>query len=239
VTTTRPRAAAAARLGAGLGQQKRAELQELLRGCFVRAEPWLQAEKHVSAVASGLAKRNGWAIAEHAGDRRPEGTQRLLNRAVWDTFAAMGVLRRFVVVGVDEAARRRGRRGALRSGRWMRPGNSSRAPRPLVSCSTIWMCGQGGERDYHGAFVVCAGEDRAGADRRRQWIPAEHIDDPVKSLVMGLPLDLMFRIKGQLAIGICVDAFAGGVRFDSRPASRGFARIVRPPCFLQAAAERS
>jgi hypothetical protein len=48
----------------------------------------------------------------------------------------------------------------------------------------------------------------------RQWIPAVHIDDPVKSLVMGLPLDLVFRTKGQLAIGICGDAFADGIRFE-------------------------
>jgi SRSO17 transposase len=48
----------------------------------------------------------------------------------------------------------------------------------------------------------------------RQWIPAEHIADPVKSLVMGLPPDLVFRTKGQLAIIICADAFADGVRLD-------------------------
>jgi SRSO17 transposase len=48
----------------------------------------------------------------------------------------------------------------------------------------------------------------------RQWIPAEHIEDPVRSLVMGLPLDLAFRTKGQLAIDICTAAYAGGIRFD-------------------------
>src|SRR5450755_1210108 len=48
----------------------------------------------------------------------------------------------------------------------------------------------------------------------RQWIPAEHIAGPVKSLVMGLPPDLVFRTKGQLAITICADAFADGTGFD-------------------------
>jgi SRSO17 transposase len=48
----------------------------------------------------------------------------------------------------------------------------------------------------------------------RQWIPAEHISDPVKSLVMGLPVDLAFRAKGQLAIDICAGALADGIRFD-------------------------
>ena len=31
---------------------------------------------------------------------------------------------------------------------------------------------------------------------------------------MGLPLDLVFRTKGQLAIDICADAYADGLRFD-------------------------
>ena len=48
----------------------------------------------------------------------------------------------------------------------------------------------------------------------RQWIPREHIDDPVKSLLMGLPPDLGFRTKGQLAIDIFAAAYADGIRFD-------------------------
>jgi SRSO17 transposase len=48
----------------------------------------------------------------------------------------------------------------------------------------------------------------------RQWIPAEQISDPVASLVTGLPLDLVFRTKGQLAIDLMADAFAGLARFD-------------------------
>jgi hypothetical protein len=48
----------------------------------------------------------------------------------------------------------------------------------------------------------------------RQQIPREHIEDPVKSLVMGLPADLEFRTKGQLAIDISTDAAADGIRPD-------------------------
>ena len=105
VRTTKSEAAAAARIGAQLGARKRRELLSLLRPCFVRTEPWLQAGKYVGALVSGLPKRNGWTIAEHAGDRAPDRTQRLLNRAAWDTFAAMGVVRRFAVAGLAEAAR--------------------------------------------------------------------------------------------------------------------------------------
>jgi SRSO17 transposase len=48
----------------------------------------------------------------------------------------------------------------------------------------------------------------------RQWIPAEHISDRANAVAMGLPDDLVFRTKGQLAIDICIEAFADGVRLD-------------------------
>ena len=112
VRTNESKAAAAARIGAGRARRKRAELLELLRPCFARVEPWLQAGKYAAAVMSELPERNGWSIARHAGDKTPDKTQRLLNHAVWDTFAAMGVVRRFAVAGL-EAAARRGRQGGL------------------------------------------------------------------------------------------------------------------------------
>ena len=59
----------------------------------------------------------------------------------------------------------------------------------------------------------------------RQWIPREHIEDPVKSLVMGLPLDLEFRTKGQLAIDICADAYADGAAVRLRLRGRGLRQL--------------
>jgi hypothetical protein len=40
------------------------------------------------------------------------------------------------------------------------------------------------------------------------------VSDPVRSLVSGLPLDLEFRTKGQLATGIVADVLADGVRLN-------------------------
>jgi SRSO17 transposase len=48
----------------------------------------------------------------------------------------------------------------------------------------------------------------------RQWIPQEQVSDPARSLVTGLPLDLRFRTKGQLAIDVLGDAYADGLSFD-------------------------
>src|ERR1700683_36998 len=116
VRTTESGTAAAVRIGARLAARERGELLDLLRPCFARPESWLQARKYLSALSGGLARRNGWTIAEHAGDRAPDKTQRLLSRAVWDTAAAMGAVRRFAVAGLDDAACKCGRRRGLAVG---------------------------------------------------------------------------------------------------------------------------
>ena len=43
----------------------------LLRLCFTRTQTWLQAGRYVSALVSDLPSRNGWSVAEYAGDRTP------------------------------------------------------------------------------------------------------------------------------------------------------------------------
>jgi len=178
-------------------------------------EPWLQAGKYVSAVASGMARRNGWTIAEQAGDRTPDKTQRLLNRAVWDAFAAMGVVRRFAVAGLDEAARRPGRRGGLVVGALDETGQQKAGTATAgVKRQYLGCAGKvaNGINTVHLSYVrERTGHALIGA---RQWIPAEHISDPAKAAAMGLPEGLVFRTKGQLAIDICADAFTDGVRFD-------------------------
>jgi SRSO17 transposase len=103
-------------MGGALALRKRSELLGLLRPCFARTGPWLQAGKYAAAVMSQIPRRNGWTIAAHVGDRAPDKTQRLLSRAVWDTGAAMGVVRRFAVAGLDEAAARAARRRGLAVG---------------------------------------------------------------------------------------------------------------------------
>jgi SRSO17 transposase len=198
-----------------LGQRKRGELLGLMRPSFARVEPWLQAGKYAGAVMSGLPKRNGWSIAQHVGDRTPDRTQRLLNHASWDTSAAMGVVRRFAVSGLDEAARRAGRQGGLRIGALDETGQEKKG-RATAGVQRQYMgCAGGVENGINTVHLSYVREKTGHAlIGARQWIPAGHINDPVKSLVMGLPADLVFRTKGQLAIVIVADALADGVELD-------------------------
>ncbi len=198
-----------------MAARKRGELLRRLRPCFARPEPWLQAGKYVGALACDLPRRNGWTIAQQAGDRSPQRTQRLLNRACWDAFAAMGVVRRFAVAGLDEAARCGGHRRGLRIGA---VDETSQVKQGCVTAGVkrqyLGCVGKvaNGITTVHLSYVrERTGHALIGA---RQWIPAEHIDDLVKSLLMGLPDGLQFRTKGELAIDICAEALADGVRLD-------------------------
>ena len=214
MTRTKSEAAAAVSIGAGLALRKRDELLGLLRPCFARTEPWLQAGKYVAALVSELPRVNGWSIARQNGDRTPDRTQRLLNHASWDTFAAMGVVRRFAVKGL-EAAARRGRRAGMVIGAIDETGQEKAGEATAgVKRQYLGCAGRvaNGINTVHLSYVrEGAGHALIGA---RQWVPREQIEDPVRSLAMGLPLDLAFRTKGQLAIDLSTEAAAEGIRPD-------------------------
>jgi SRSO17 transposase len=214
VKTNEYKAAAVARIGARRALRERSALTGLLRSCFARTQTWLQAGKYLDALASDLPSRNGWTIGEQAGDRSPAKAQRLLNRASWDEEAAMSQVRRYAAAGLDAAARRSRRRrmtvGALdETGQEKQGSSTSGVKRQYMGCAGRVA---NGINTVHLSYVrEKTGHALAGAC---QWIPAEDIKDPVKSLVTGLPLDLRFRTKGQLAIGILADAYADGLAFD-------------------------
>ena len=60
------------------------DLFALVAGRFLRAEPRRRARRYVRGLLAPLAGKNGWTLAEVAGDATPDGMQRLLNAASWD-----------------------------------------------------------------------------------------------------------------------------------------------------------
>ena len=60
------------------------DLFALVASRFFRVEPRLRARAYVRGLLAPLAAKNGWTLAEAAGDATPDGMQRLLNRAAWD-----------------------------------------------------------------------------------------------------------------------------------------------------------
>lgn len=66
-------------------------------GRFVRAEPRGRAREYLCGLVAGLERKNGWALAEQAGEVCPDGMQRLLRRADWDVDGVRDDLRDYVI----------------------------------------------------------------------------------------------------------------------------------------------
>src|ERR687885_821101 len=71
-------------------------LEARLGELFVRAEPRRQAGLYLEGLLSATERKNGWQLAEQAGDARPWRTQRVLSHVLWDVDAAQELCRDYV-----------------------------------------------------------------------------------------------------------------------------------------------
>jgi hypothetical protein len=63
---------------------------ELIAGRFAGAEPRVRVREYVSGLVAGLERKNGWMLAEWAGEVSPDGMRRLLRCAGWDVGGVRG-----------------------------------------------------------------------------------------------------------------------------------------------------
>jgi SRSO17 transposase len=188
-----------------LAGQCRDELLARVGVVFARREPRLQAAKYVRALTADLPRKNGWQIAEWAGDATPDKTQRLLDHAVWDEHAAMGVVAGFVaerlavaedalaVVVLDE------------SGQEKKGTSTCGVKRQYVGCAG---------RVSNAVNVVYAtlathrGHALVGA---RPYLPREWADDDQRRARAKVPDEVVFKTKPALAADILTDLHAAGL----------------------------
>ena len=64
---------------------------------FERAEPRRRALVYLKGLLSSAERKNGWQLAEAAGDRTPDGVQDFLARAHWEAELVRDDLRTYVV----------------------------------------------------------------------------------------------------------------------------------------------
>jgi SRSO17 transposase len=221
---------------ADLARVKRAELLGLLAGTLARREVWAQAGKYVDGLLADLPRKNGWTLAEHAGDRSPDRMQRLLNHAAWDQGAACAMVRDFVVehlgdefaVAVfDESGQEK--KGIMTAG----------VKRQYAGCV--------GKVTNAVNVVYCTsatprGHAIVGA---RPYLPREWIDDQARGARAGIDEAITFATKPQLALNLLAELHAaakappwvtGDEVYGRDSALRGFCEdhaigyVVEVPC---------
>jgi SRSO17 transposase len=79
-------------------------LHELMAGRFARAEPRARVRRYVSGLVAGLERKNGWTLAEEAGEIVPDGMQRLLRRADWDVDGVRDDVRGYAIGHLGDPA---------------------------------------------------------------------------------------------------------------------------------------
>ena len=173
------------------------DLHQRLAPCFARPEPHTQAGKYLTALVSDLPRKNGWTIAEHAGDHTPHRTQRLLNHAVWDTDAAMRIVRGYVAEHLHAAPLRV---AALDESGQEKTGQATAGvQRQYMGCAGRIANG------VNTVYCSYATPNSHALVAARLYIPADQLTDPERRAAMGISDDVTFRTKPQLALDICRD----------------------------------
>jgi SRSO17 transposase len=203
VTTTDLEAAAASTLEeAALACGNLDELMAGLAGCFARVEPRREARKYITGLISDLPRKNCWALAEHAGDQTPDKMQRLLERAAWDAFAAMRKAREFAVAGLGDPA------DAVlvvdESGQEKTGEHTAGVQRQYLGCAGRVA---NGINIVYASYAAPAGHAVISA---RLYVPASWATDLQRRRAAGLPENLGFKTKPQLAAELLDEVAAEG-----------------------------
>src|SRR4051812_29281321 len=74
-----------------------AEVHARIAPRFTRSEPRERVLAYVRGLLAPLERKNSWTLAERAGERIPDGMQRLLAYADWDADAVRDDVRDYVV----------------------------------------------------------------------------------------------------------------------------------------------
>src|SRR3954449_5622413 len=78
-------------------------LVEQIAPRFCRIEPRRRVRAYLQGLLSPMDRKNGWQLAEHAGDRTPDGVQDFLARMGWDADQVRNDLRAYVVTQLGAA----------------------------------------------------------------------------------------------------------------------------------------
>lgn len=169
---------------------------------FCRAEPRERALRYLRGLLSSVQRKNGWQLAEHLGERSPDGVQRLLNAAHWDADGVRDDLRAYVVerLGDPEGVLVVDETGFLKKG-----SNSVGVKRQYSgTAGRIENC-------QVGVFLCYASRYAAAFIDRALYLPKEWAADPERRAQAGVPEAVAFQTKPALALAMIERALDAGV----------------------------
>jgi SRSO17 transposase len=171
---------------------------------FARSEARERVKRYLLGLLGCVERKNGWQLAEAIGERDPQGVQRLLNSAKWDTDAVRDDLREYALEHLGDE-----RTGVLivdETG-FLKKGEKS------VGVARQYTGTVGDTVNCQvGVFLAYSSEKGAAFLDRALYLPRAWTGDPVRRAEAGIPEGIVFRNKVELAEGMLERAFEAGIR---------------------------
>src|SRR5918993_918685 len=167
---------------------------------FLRPEVRERAYRYLGGLLGEVGRKNSWQMAEAIGEARPRGVQHLLNDARWDPDLVREDLREYVVEHLgDEQS------GVLvvdETG-FLKKGEKS------VGVARQYT-GTAGEtvNCQVGVFLAYSSEKGAAFLDWALYLPRGWTNAPARRAEAGVPEEIVFRNKVELAEGMLQRAFA-------------------------------
>jgi SRSO17 transposase len=177
-------------------------LHARIAGRFTRAEPRRRALAYLRGLLGNVPRKNGWQLAEHAGERTPDGMQRLLATADWDPDLVRDDLRGYVVAHLGEASAVL----VVDETGFLKKGTTSVGVQRQYS-------GTAGKVDncQLGVFLAYASSKGRAMIDRELYLPKSWADDPPRCRAARVPEQVGFRTKPELARVMLEGALDAGV----------------------------
>src|SRR5215218_6673762 len=175
---------------------------------FVRAEPRRRALAYLRGLLAPLERKNGWQLAEAAGDATPDGVQdflsHFLSRVHWDADAVRDDLRAYVVeqLGDPDAVL------VLDETGFLKKGDKSAGVQRQYSGTAGRV-----ENCQVGVFLGYAGRHGRALIDRALYLPERWIGDPARCAAAGIPTGLALITKPQLGLAMLDRALEAGLPF--------------------------
>jgi SRSO17 transposase len=169
---------------------------------FRRIEARRRARAYLQGLLCPVERKNGWQLAENAGDRTPDGVQDFLARVRWDADQVRDDLRGYVVAQLGDAD------GVLvldETG-FIKKGSKSVGVQRQYSGTAGRI-----ENCQIGVFLGYASRHGQALIDRALYLPEAWANDSVRRGVAGVPTETAFATKPQLGRQMLARAFAAGV----------------------------
>jgi SRSO17 transposase len=191
-------------------------VHERIVGRFTRSEPRGRAREYLSGLVAGLERKNGWTLAEQAGEVSPEGMRRLLRRADWDVDGVRDDLREYVVEHLGD------RDGVLivDDTGFLKKGVRSAGVRRQYSGTAGRI-----EDCQIGTFLAYASAKGHVLIDRELYLPESWIADRDRCRRAGIADEVGFDTKPRQAMAMLARAFEAGVPFAWVTADEAYGQV--------------